>query len=128
MAKKTPKTKTVKPPEWIQVGPVRYEIVHEELDARKNYHNNSDVESLGFFTQGDQKITIEPNQGETSKVDTLVHETLHAIYWQHGGGHILPHGKKHEEQYVWFFATALTDFLQRNPEWVNYVMSVNNDG
>lgn len=125
-SQKAPKTKTVKPPAWVQIGGVRYEIVEDELTARQRYHQYSDTLSLGFFSYTDQTVTLEPKQNADAKVDTLIHELIHAVYWQYGGHHII--GTEEEEKIVCFFSNALTDLLQRNPELVSYIMSVNNDG
>src|SRR5688500_17816271 len=100
---------TVKLPKSLQVGP--YTITIEERQG----------DEMGEY-QGDlQRISINPEQGQDAKADSLLHEVLHACFYIAGFRKDFPEPK--EERLVSALSSLLLDSLRRNPELVTYLTS-----
>ena len=80
------------------------------------------VESYGEFNERDLIIRVDmSSQNKVAKVDTLIHEINHAIYFAYG---LLDKDK--EERIVSIFATAWTQILRDNPvlfKWINWYIT-----
>ena len=78
-------------------------------------HDNPD--ELGQFDYADQEINIADGQKPVEESDTVLHEILHAIWYNMDIGH-----NKVEEHVVRKLATGLTQVFQDNPALVQYLV------
>lgn len=115
------KTKKLKPPNSVQVGPVKVAVIHDELDSRRKYMQWDDTDSLGFFSAKHQYIVLDSDLPKDCMADTLVHEVMHAMFFQAGGR--AHWDMEEEEKFVSMLSGPLTDTLKRNPELVKYIMT-----
>lgn len=127
--KKSPETKKKIPklPSRVRVGSTDVSIITEPLEARHKYHQFEDTSSLGFYDAGTYSIVLSPDLPDDKAIaDVLLHESLHSIYWQHGGRIIFGNGKK-EEKLVSFLSGPLTKFIQDNEELIHFIIEAGKD-
>lgn len=113
-------------PKTIKVHGVEFDFITDELEVRRLQAQWEDTESLGFFCSREHVMVIHPDQPELSKGDTSVHELLHAIWWQAGGRTIVD--SELEEKIISLLSGPLFDVIRRNPEYINYLMSIEGNG
>ena len=96
-----------------------YDVKVSEWDRA----TSESVDSYGEFNERDLVIRVDmSSRNNIAKVDTLIHEINHAIYFAYG-----LQDKDKEERIVSTFATAWVQVFRDNPclvEWLRYNVSV----
>lgn len=108
---------TRKPPEVLQLGP--YSIpVKFDLDAMTAASAN------GAYMADLSTILMAPNNSADVERDTLLHETLHAIWNQTTLVKKYPDGEQDSEgEYIIAeLAPRILELLRRNPDLVRYLV------
>ncbi len=98
----------IEPPKKLVVGPSRFRV--QEVDLGD--------ELLGITRAADLKILVAPHQHPFVRMDTVLHETLHACITAHGidaGDHDT------EERLIRALTPALLALLRDNPKLVSYL-------
>tara|TARA_R100000664_G_C2756952_1_gene144968 strand:- start:623 stop:949 length:327 start_codon:yes stop_codon:yes gene_type:complete len=81
-------------------------------------------EASGEFFAKEKKIGVDGREVGATKVNTLVHETLHGIIYQYG----LELEDKQEEQIVNVLSNGLTQVFVDNPQFTDWVKNtIKND-
>lgn len=83
-------------------------------DFTLNYETNYPL--LGECEADRQQITLRDSQAPIEEADTIVHETLHAVWYLMDIGL-----SDHEEHVVRKLATGLTLVLKDNPHLLDYL-------
>jgi hypothetical protein len=109
-------------PESVKVGPYRYKVV---VDAAriKELEKESDTELYGITTHGHLEIALHPDVADTVLRETLLHETLHAVFYNIGLSDRLT--DKTEEHMIRALSPALFALLRDNPDLVAYLVGGN---
>lgn len=84
-------------------------------------HNNSPTHSdsaLGYTRKDAGHIHINEHQSKVNKVNTVIHEVLHAIVHTQG----IPINDELEEQVVNALANGLTQVIRDNPHLMQYIL------
>jgi hypothetical protein len=102
----------MKPPKIIRVGSVRYEVIARELE---------DNSITGRLLTRSQLMLLEPGMKLDCERDTVLHETLHAIFFHSGTQAGMSWDLNQEEAVVAATSPLLLDTLQRNPRLVSYL-------
>jgi hypothetical protein len=76
--------------------------------------------ALGLCSNGEFVITIAEGQHPVEEMDTLLHETMHAVWFVMSAAL----GGADEEQIVRRISTGLTGVFQDNPQLLKYFTSV----
>lgn len=106
------------PPPVVQVGPMRYEVVVDELAILKaGLDEEADLD--GQCDERAQRIVLNPTLGPDSQVEAFTHELLHALCFLTGVDHVL--GMDKVENMIRSLSPALLDMLRRNPDVVVYL-------
>lgn len=113
-------------PKRIKIHGVEFDVKTDE-EARAVFLEWDQADSLGFFVAKKHMIAISPDQPDLAKGDTSLHELLHAIWWQVGIRTIVDDDEL-EEKIVSLLSGPLFDTLRRNPEYVEYLMSLEGNG
>ena len=93
-------------PEHVKIGGFDWTI-HENQDVARE----GNIFGSTHFTT--QKIFIEPGLPEQKRDQTLLHETMHAIWWQTGLERIVE-DKKLEEKIIHALSMGLYQVLKDN--------------
>lgn len=80
------------------------------------HHKASENARFGEFSALTLTIRIDNSLSDIKKVDTLLHEINHAIYWAYS----MDDNDK-EERIVGTFATAWTQVYRDNPELLKFI-------
>lgn len=114
--KKSKKTKAVvkppiTPPDFIRIGYQDYklDITPYSLETHGVHGTTNKVASI---------IQMNLIGNDVEQANTLIHETLHAIF--HTQGILVDHDT--EELVVNAMANGLTQVLRDNPEWIEFVL------
>lgn len=109
-------------PTHVLVGPYRIEVklVSDPSAHLKDTSNHaSDSDLYGILKLRDEAMYISDTLSANSMADTILHETIHAMWAAVGGwGNELP-----EEQIVASLTTILLDTLRRNPNLIDYLVN-----
>lgn len=94
----------MKIPKKINILGFEYKIIQEETETmmRNGY--------WGTCNSITQEIHLKPDVPEISKLDTLIHEIIHAIDWQTSG----KNGHELTEEQTQHISTGLTTVLRNN--------------
>lgn len=99
------------------VGSFVYRIVLDEERMRVlEKEANSDL--FGITSHGDLEIALHPGCAEMIIRETLLHEVLHAVFYNTGLTERL--SEKMEEQVIRALSPALFDLMRRNPALLAY--------
>ena len=109
----------MRPPRRIQVGAQRLTVSVDSDKVARVAAKEGASELLGNYDSRRNRILIEPHQAAGQKVDTLLHECLHAVFDQTGLAH--EWGPEVEEGVVRRLTPALLDLLRRNPKLVAFL-------
>lgn len=109
-------TDEIKIPNKIKVAAFDIEIKKYAI------HQASILGRFGEFSCSELCIRIDPDIMPIKRIDTLIHELNHAIYWVYG-----MEDEDKEERVVATFATAWTQVYRDNPELLNFI-SINLNG
>lgn len=104
----------VLPPEYIRIGPARYEIKSTKSaisEARGQVLEHAS--GVCFNDQG--VIVLDPDLGMTQMQETLTHEVLHAVFYLAG--------IDDDEDPVRRIAPYVLMLLQQNPKLIDYLVS-----
>ena len=75
----------------FKVGSLTYDVVEDKTNTRtENYH--------GKFSSVDQKIYLDPDQTGERRLQSFLHEMLHAIFYECGLCHLLSNKRKLSEE------------------------------
>jgi len=89
----------------------------EYLKDKSSHSSDSDL--FATLKLRDEAMYVSDSLSPNSMADTILHETLHAMWASVGGWGIdLP-----EEQIVAAFTTILLDTLRRNPALIDYLVN-----
>lgn len=103
-------------PKHVTVGPFRFTVtLDENACLRDSVNQGESAHNFGLMLPLQQKIVVNPVQGDDMKRDTILHEVLHAILMGAGLEDEL------EERIVSTISPALLDTLQRNPDLVTFL-------
>lgn len=95
---------TKQEPEYVRIGPVRFQIV--------THHNLCDKDGStrldGHIIYALSEIRLDDDLGPQARRQTIWHEVLHGILTQAGV-------KKHDEATIEALTYGLMDVLQNNP-------------
>lgn len=109
-------------PTHVFVGPYRIEIKlvpDPSVHLKDSSSHAADSDLYGMLKLRDEAMYISETLSTNSMADTILHETLHAMWAAVGGwGNDVP-----EEQVVAGFTTILLDTLRRNPELIDYLVN-----
>lgn len=97
-------------PPVVRVGQSQYAVVLRRMD--------------GMFGETDKykhELHIHPQQAPASMRDTVMHETLHAVFHESGAGSVLDIGSAVEEKLICLLAPWVLMLLRDNPELVDYL-------
>lgn len=90
----------------------------------ENAEVTNEGNAFGTTHHGKQRMFIDPSETQQKKKHTLVHEIMHAIWWQSGLG--VRYGEKNhpklEEEVVAALSMGMYQVLRDNPqlnEWSN---------
>jgi hypothetical protein len=108
---------SVTPPVSVLVGPFSYRVVFS-ADRIKELEKESNTELYGITSHGDLEIALQPDCAEMVIRETLLHEVLHALFYNTGLTERL--SEKMEEQVIRSLSPALFDLLRRNPALLPY--------
>lgn len=95
-------------PKALRVLGKPYVVTYEDLSGQGN---------LGLCHNPEHEIDIHEGQPPIEEADTLLHEVMHAIFYQMGIGL----SYKQEEHVVRRLATGLTAVFQDNPSFLKYL-------
>ena len=107
---------SVKTPRIVRVGPHKYDIVFDkEACVAANV--------VGVCLNDDARIILDPGLADTMKRETLLHELLHAVWYQ------TPLDRRYDddapdsvgEEIVYTLASRLLSLLRDNPKLVEYL-------
>src|SRR3954469_1913432 len=88
---------TSKPPATIALGPIKITVTHSKTRA-------NDTKTNGFYDADALRINLDPDQPDTKRRQSLVHELLHACFdlmgTDKGGRAALFTSEDHEERCV----------------------------
>jgi hypothetical protein len=90
----------------IKIGYSNYKII-----------DNDDKKLDGQFIHTDKIITITPSLSSSDRLNTLLHETLHGV-WFHWGIEEIIKAKNAEEAIITSIANGLTTVIRDNPEFL----------
>jgi hypothetical protein len=108
------KVKQIPLPPYVKVGPFVISVVESDTPEL------NDQQHWGDFNAGLLRIRVERNvPSEVLRLDTLVHEINHAIYWVYN----IKEGDD-EERLVNTLSTAWTQVYVDNPEVLSYINQV----
>lgn len=99
-------------PAVVYVGPVDYEIKQPKQ-----------FDLLGETLAEQATIKLRRKQSESTKRVTLLHEILHAIFWESGYRQIEDMSAKREERIIQALAPWLVSVIRDNPDLVKYIQS-----
>lgn len=104
-------------PDEIAVGPYRVRVVEDQAAIdRRSVEEHGRL--LGHYDETTTTITLTPDLGEHIRVETLLHELLHALTAMTGLADELGDD---DEKIVRRLSPALLDTLRRNPHLVSYL-------
>ena len=106
-------------PYQIQIGPHTYHINTHQPDLDRETLKDSTHPNLGLCDPTTLTIYMTVHQAPSQQQDTLLHETLHALFSLIGAGEDIDHDT--EEKLVRRLAPALLQTLQNNPQLVHYL-------
>ena len=92
----------------VRIGYVDYDIVP-----------NTNKKLDGQFIHTDKQITISENLNPADKLNTIIHEILHGIWFHWGLGEQIEKPKKAEEMVVTALANGLTNVIRDNPQFLS---------
>ena len=98
----------------IKIGYADYDVV----DTKKK---NLD----GEFAHRDKELRISPKLKKEEKINTLIHEVLHGIWYQWGLNESVS-GKNSEEIAVNALANGLTQVIRDNPMFLDTILELAN--
>lgn len=99
-----------KPPvSTVLVRPHLFQVVYDEQFA-------SVTNTAGACGQDEQKILLDPDLGESVELETLVHEGLHAAWYQTELDRAYTDDQ--EEQVIWTLSPRIVSFIQDNPKLI----------
>lgn len=107
------------PPEFVDIGPYRWQIVFSLAEIKKVRKIEKDDSTVGYLDVHTQRIVVDPTQSPDMIFDTLLHECLHAT-WLAAGATELPDSLT-EEQIVSIMSPGLLLTMRRNPQLVRYL-------
>ena len=103
-------------PKQLIIGPFKFDVLLDENACNRDaIESGAGGHNFGLMRPLEQRIYVNPRQGEDMARDTLLHEVLHALLIAVGLD------GETEERIVAPLATGLLDALQRNPELVEYL-------
>lgn len=94
----------------IKVGPHKYTVIQ----MHKDWHGETD--SFGQCDTSAQTIKLSADMLCTRQVETVIHEILHAIYYEYSLEKC-----DDEEHMVSVLGQALTALFVDNPEFISYL-------
>lgn len=101
--------------------PTNIKILGLEWKVINEKHAADAAEAFGTTVHASQTINIDPSCSELHSRQVLLHEILHAIWWQMGLSRLPEHTTKLEEQIVNAMANGLYSTLSSNPELRTYL-------
>lgn len=114
---------TKKVPATLKIGPFNYDIV---LDAAQHnafrVKDGQDLDSIGNTDTAGQKIYIQSDLPYEVLSETLLHEIMHAIYYNSAIEHMK---EPSEEVIVSLISIGLFSVLKENPKLVEYLFGTN---
>jgi hypothetical protein len=102
----------VRPPLSVRVGQADYRI---RIRARRD--------PLGECDTRKQRVDVTAAQSEPSLRDTVVHELLHAIWYESSANAMLATDEDEQEKVVRLLSPWLLMLLRDNPDLVAYLTS-----
>ena len=90
----------------IKIGYSDYKII-----------DNDDKKLDGQFIHTDKTITITPSLSSSDRLNILLHETLHGVWFHWGVGETV-RAKNAEEAIITSIANGLTNVIRDNPEFL----------
>ena len=91
----------------VRIGYVDYDVVP-----------NTNKKLDGQFIHTDKKITISENLSSADKINTIIHEILHGIWYHWGVAEQIEKPQKAEEMVVTSLANGLTNVIRENPQFL----------
>lgn len=90
----------------IKIGYSDYKII-----------DNDDADSDGQFNHVEKTIKITPTLSSSDRLNILLHETLHGVWFHWGVGETIK-AKNAEEAIITSIANGLTTVIRDNPEFL----------
>jgi hypothetical protein len=97
-------------------------IGHAYFTVKYDKHLSDNSEAVGLTGPETQYILLDPKLGPDVERETVLHEAMHAIYFQSGLRLQSWHKDKVEEQLIWAMAKGVIELLRNNPEMVEYIL------
>lgn len=94
--------------------PKKLKIGGFDWTVRENYDITYEGNCYGSTHHGRQNIFLDPNMSQAKKQETLLHEIMHACYWQAGLIEFEKKDKITEEQMISSMAMSLYQVLKDN--------------
>lgn len=89
------------------------------LDPRPD-SDPAHVDIFGMYSSSKERISYQETQAGAQLVNTMLHETLHAVWYTGGLQDQYPH--KEQEQIVTVMANGLTQVFRDNQEFVRELL------
>lgn len=109
----------MKLPKTVQVGPIRYAIVADEVEINKERVEAEDGRWGSIDTKG-QRIVLDPTMGPDFTGEVLLHELTHAFLYHSGAEENL--SKLQLEQVCNAVSHMVLATLRSNPTLVNFLL------
>lgn len=97
----------MKIPKTLKIGGFMWKI-------HQNQHVSNEGNSFGSTHTRHQNIFIEPSETQQKKEHTLLHEVMHALWWQTGLSSRYKEDKKIEEEVIDAISSGLYQVLKDN--------------
>lgn len=107
-------------PKMVKIGYQYYEV--KKVSDGEHFLKNMDGEVFGMTDYKRATIYIDDQVNEVDEANTLLHEILHAVHFNHGYGCKNAQPEWTDENFVTSGANGLCQVFQDNPELVGYLM------
>lgn len=106
-------------PKRVKVGPHRYRVSTDPVElASTSVEENAHL--IGHCCEQRQRILVSPDQTRGAQTDVLLHEALHAVFFQTGLAGEL--GEDRTESAIVRLTPALLDLIRRNPTMLAFLL------
>lgn len=96
----------------LRIGPATWRVRTAPIDPDK----------LGVTRTAKHRIHLSPAQDASSRRDTLLHECLHAIFYESGLASVLAVSDDDEERFIRLLTPWLLALLRDNPRLVIFLL------
>lgn len=103
-------------PEKVIIGPLTFRVTDAPMDHMIAVLDDME-KTWGVIKYASGTIILDPDQTDSHKRMTLLHEVMHGCW------HIGDRSHKNDEKAIRSLAAPLLDVLRRNPDLVAYLLA-----